>query len=92
MFSVRLDVGFPSPVDVPVTAYSAAALQMVNDIALGPTYRTCMNETCGRTFTRQRDRAQYGQHRISGLRYCSRSCARAQGERERRRRARQEKG
>lgn len=72
-----------------LTAYSVGALQLFNDIAAATPLRHCGNERCplpDGVFTRQRGRAQYGQHRTSGVKYCSNSCAKAQGERERRRR------
>jgi len=68
-----------------VTAYSAMMLQVLNDVASETAWRTCANEPCGRIFARQQGRAEYGQHRSTGIRYCTRECARAQGERERRR-------
>ncbi|WP_245251999.1 hypothetical protein [Streptomyces sp. KCTC 0041BP] len=70
--------------------YSAAFLQLYNHLAEDATIRTCANETCGRSFVRQRGRAEYGQHRTSGIKYCTRECARAQAQREHRRRKRQD--
>jgi hypothetical protein len=63
------------------TIYSVSFLQMYNHVAEGATLRTCENETCGQTFVRQRGRAQYSQHRTRGVMYCSRGCARAQAQR-----------
>jgi len=74
------------------TLYQACALQLYNYIAAATPFAHCANERCGRIFTRQRGRAQYGQHRSSGVRFCSHSCAKAQGERERRRRLRRTGG
>ncbi|PZS03248.1 MAG: hypothetical protein DLM56_09610 [Pseudonocardiales bacterium] len=88
VFHVRLDVGPTAELWQQPTGYSAGALQLLNDLAGDVPYRRCASETCGRVFTRQRGRSEYGQHRQTGVRFCSRSCARAQGERERRRRAR----
>jgi hypothetical protein len=70
--------------------YQVAVLQLVNDWSLGVEYSICANETCGRRFGRQLGRAQYEQHRLKGVKYCSRSCARAQAERERRRKLNKE--
>jgi hypothetical protein len=68
--------------------YTAMAAQLWNQVVEGEGYRRCANETCGRLFYRQRGRSEHGQHRTTSLRYCSRECARAQVERERRRRQR----
>jgi len=77
------DIGAPRP-----SLYGAVLLQLANDLALGITYQQCHNETCRRTFTRQRGRADFAQYRTSGVLYCDRDCARAQAAREGRRRAR----
>lgn len=73
------------PYDEP-TLYHALCLQLARDMALDLPYRTCANEPCHRLFLRQRGGSLYGQHRVhdAGLLYCSPLCARAQGERNRR--------
>jgi hypothetical protein len=92
-FSVRINIsGAAAAEHEYVTAYSAMALSLANDITRGALWRRCANEPCGTLFSHQIGRAEHGQNRSTGVKYCSRSCARAQGERERRRRPREEKG
>jgi hypothetical protein len=69
------------------TIYSVSFLQLYNHLAEGATARICANETCLGAFVRQRGRAEYNQHRTVGVKYCSRECARAQAQRQLRRRA-----
>lgn len=71
---------------------TALCLQMLEFVAEGVPARRCANETCGRYFTRQRGRARFGQSRTSGVLYCAASCARAQAQREYRRRNRRSSG
>jgi hypothetical protein len=68
--------------------FGAVCLQVANHIAEGATYSRCKNETCGGYFYRQRGRAEYGQHRTGGLKYCSSTCAKTQTSRDSRRAAR----
>jgi hypothetical protein len=78
--------------EVETTLYSAGMLQLVNDLAANETVRHCANEACGRPYVRQLGRSTYGGHRRSGTLYCSNTCARAQYQREKRRRDRAAKG
>ena len=77
--AAKYGVPFPS-------LFSVACLQLANHIAENARYSRCANETCGRLFVRQRGRAKHNQHRTTGVDFCSRHCAWAQGQREWRRR------
>jgi hypothetical protein len=85
-------IGFGDLADRNPTVYSVAFLQLYNHMAEGAVARRCENETCRRNFVRQRGRAEYGQYRTSGVKYCCRECARAQAQRALRRRHRAEAG
>jgi hypothetical protein len=68
--------------------YGTALLQLINDLTEQVPYLTCGNENCRRVFARQRGRSEYGGHRMRGVQYCTNYCARAQYQREKRRRDR----
>lgn len=68
------------------TLLAVTFLQLYNHLAENATIRECANENCRRAFVRQRGRAEYGQNRTTGIKYCTRECARAQAQREHRRR------
>jgi hypothetical protein len=68
---------------------SALMVQLHNLIVDGLPIRRCANETCGRPFTRQRGRSLRGRSRQTGVIYCDAACAKAQLQREYRRRNRQ---
>jgi hypothetical protein len=83
-FHVRLEAGTePAP---RINVYQAACLQLANDVANTTPVRHCANERCGKLFTRQRGRGDAERHRLKGVRYCTDTCARAQAQREARRR------
>lgn len=67
--------------------YSAACREVFNLIAGEHTARRCENATCGRLFVHQLGDIEYRQHRRSvGLRFCTPGCARAETQRQYRRR------
>ncbi|MEV6847232.1 hypothetical protein [Actinoplanes sp. NPDC051411] len=68
------------------TIYAVSFLQMYNHLTEQATLRRCANEPCSNVFVRQRDRADHGQNRTTGVIYCSHGCARAQAQRQLRRR------
>ena len=69
-----------------VPLLSLMALELYNHACEDAAYKVCQNETCGRLFVRQGGRAQHGQHRRAGVKYCTSECARAQAQRAYRRR------
>jgi hypothetical protein len=69
-----------------VGLYSAACRQVFNLVVEQRVARYCENATCGRVFDHQLGGAKFGQHRSKGLRFCSPSCARAETQRQYRRR------
>lgn len=77
---LRLGFGWTMPL------YSVCCAELFNHIVEGARYKTCANETCGRLFVRQQGRAEHGQHRTRGVKYCSSECAKAQAQRQYRRR------
>jgi hypothetical protein len=77
---------------VGATVYVASVAQMFNHIAQNADYKICANETCSRPFVHQVDgTSEYGQYRSEGVIYCSNRCARAQVQREYRRRKEKKK-
>lgn len=73
------------------TLFVALIVQLFNHIVEGAQYHRCQNETCGRLFYRQQGRSAHGQHRTIDVQYCTSKCAKAQAQREYRRRQRSTK-
>ncbi|WP_433355584.1 hypothetical protein ACQP25_17125 [Microtetraspora malaysiensis] len=84
----RFSIGLGDLSDRDPTIYSVSFLQLYNHLAEGMPIKHCANEPCPVRFARQRGTAEYGYHRTQGVKYCSRGCARAQAQRELRRRRR----
>ncbi len=82
---VRINVS-PRADEPAFSLYPSLCLQLWNLIDEGAVPRRCGNETCNSPFVRQRDGAEHGQFHTKGVLYCSRTCARAQAQREYRRR------
>ncbi len=86
-----LDTEFDPFEDTYPRLESVLALQMYRHLAADDVYLRCENEPCGRLFVHQRGRAKHNQYRGLGVKYCSKNCAKAQVERDRRHRNRQKK-
>jgi hypothetical protein len=69
-----------------VDFYSICCLELFNLIVRDTGLAQCANERCQRMFGLQEGRSQKGRHRSVGVKYCSLSCARAQAQRDYRRR------
>jgi hypothetical protein len=91
-FQIRVSSQVPPLVERRApSAYEVACLAVANDLAARAPYRVCANETCRRIFARQRGRANHQQFRTQGVAYCTPQCSRAQSQRTRRRKARQQR-
>jgi hypothetical protein len=98
-FSPRIGIPYDDDLDTVFDPFrftharleNVLVLQMYRHIAAEDSYKPCENENCGRLFVHQIGRSKYGQNRRSGVKYCSSNCASAKGERERRRKKKEEK-
>jgi hypothetical protein len=77
-------------IDYTVDLYQAVCAQVASFIAVGGSPKQCTNENCAKWFCRRLEKTDAGQRRTTGVKYCSDLCARAQGERDRRQKAKQE--
>ena len=84
VYTPHVHFGNPKPV-IASSVFSVAMLQVFGLLNSGWSVRYCKNDRCGKPFTRQRGRSRYGQGQHSqGVLYCSKSCAKAHLERQRR--------
>lgn len=81
-------VGLPQP-----TTYEVAMLQLVQLLAQDRRAKTCHNDRCNKVYTLQRGRRKYDAStgHATGVKYCSAQCAKAQAERKRRAKRRNER-
>ena len=67
-------------IEVPIRVaplFEVCAFELYNHISESATYLRCQNENCGRPFVHQHGRAEHGQSRSQGVKYCSYNCAQA---------------
>ena len=69
----------PEPPDV--TLYEVMCLELFRHIAEDASYKRCANPSCGHVFVRQEGGAMHGQSRMTGVKYCTRTCASAVAQR-----------
>lgn len=74
----------PAPQDV--TLFELLMLEIFRHIVEDASYKRCENENCRKLFVRQEGGAEHGQSRKTGVKYCSRHCAKATAQRNSRRR------
>jgi hypothetical protein len=79
-------VGFGNHQQRPSTLLDALVIQLFNDVAAGVTYKSCANENCGELFVDQINSKGKRHSRKTGTLYCSPRCAKAQAQRNYRRR------
>jgi hypothetical protein len=68
------------------TLFELLMLEIFRHIVEDASYRRCENENCRKLFVRQEGGAEHGQSRKTGVKYCSRHCAKATAQRNSRRR------
>lgn len=90
-FSVRVYASLDEARDTPEILWTAGtfeclALQLADHMRGHAAYAQCANETCRRFFVRQRTASGEVGSRQVGLRFCSQKCARAEAQRQYRRR------
>jgi hypothetical protein len=69
-----------------LTLFELMVLEIFRHVVEGASYKRCENKNCGMLFVRQEGGAQHGQSRRTGVKYCTRLCAKATAQRAHRRR------
>jgi hypothetical protein len=85
VFQPRVALGTANPYPS-VGLYAAACGQLFDFIAAGVVPQRCASATCSTIFVHQIGGARHGRSRTSGVRFCSPGCARAETQRQYRRR------
>lgn len=70
-----------SPEPPNVTMFEILVLELFRHIVENAPFKSCQNPSCGRRFVRQDGGAVHGQSRMTGVMYCSRTCAKAVAQR-----------
>jgi hypothetical protein len=86
------DSGVPAVADQEADLLGVLGAQILAYVSEGVPARRCAHEPCGRWFTHQQGRSRYGQHRATGVRYCTAGCARAAAQQRYRQRQRASRG
>ena len=73
-----------------VDLYQAVCAQLASFIGTSSAPKQCANENCRKWFYKRLEKTEKGQRRSQGVMYCSTRCAKATGERKRRRKQRQD--
>lgn len=69
----------PEPANI--TMFEVLVLELFRHIVENAPFKNCQNPSCRRRFVRQEGGAVHGQSRMTGVMYCSRTCAKAVAQR-----------